>query len=236
MIALTNMKPITLSDCDVRAVLEGKKKAHVVPVNPQPPEGANFLSLSDDMPIIRTDRRGMERDQHTEGLYATFEHEGWPEFPVFKAPYQPGDVLYARESWYLWYGNEYLYGADDQDVNVGKLRRRASEDPLNKWRSPVTMPKDAARLFFKVMDVKVMRLRDLSVQEAVDCGIELSGQYAKASREAGITRPFLPKIAFMKRWNDGYGKRRGLDVQSDPWVWLIRCATGEQMRNERNGQ
>lgn len=226
MITLNKMRPITLSDCDARAVLEGKKKAHVVPVNPQPPEGANFLSLSDDVSIIRTDGQGMERDQRAEGLYATFEREGWPEFPVFKAPYRPGDVLYARESWCLWYGHEYLYGADDQDVNVGKMRRRKSEDPLNRWRSPVTMPRDAARLFFKVMDMKVMRLRDLSVQDAIDCGIELSGQYQEAARRCGL-RPVLPKIAFMRRWDEGSGKRCGLRLRDNPWVWLIELAKAE---------
>lgn len=68
-------------------------------------------------------------------------------------PYQPGDVLYVRETWCKGsYGNEkekYYYKADDNNF-------------FCTWHPSIHMPKEAARIFLKVTDVRVERLQEIT--------------------------------------------------------------------------
>ena len=74
---------------------------------------------------------------------------------LFKSPYEQGDVLYVRETWCSRYdGEKQFYLAD-------KCTKREEKKLLDygevKWRSSIHMPKEAARIFLKVKDVRVQR-------------------------------------------------------------------------------
>ena len=104
-----------------------------------------------------------------DGLYATFEAYGdcAIDFPMRKAKYQPGDVMYARETWMPETEQGcptggYIYKATDRPEPDGDY-------PL-KWRPSIHMPREAARIFLRVTDVKVQRLDDLTEQDAVEDG------------------------------------------------------------------
>lgn len=64
------------------------------------------------------------------------------------APYRPGDLLYVRETW-TQDGDVYRYKAGFCDQN-------------RKWRPSIHMPKEAARIFLRVTDVRVERLQDIT--------------------------------------------------------------------------
>lgn len=75
---------------------------------------------------------------------------------VDDCPYQPGDILYVRETWAAWsptYGTapEIIYKADGY-----------SQSHKMKWRPSIHMPREAARLFLRVKDVRVERGRSLA--------------------------------------------------------------------------
>lgn len=70
-----------------------------------------------------------------------------------KPPYRPSDTLYVRETWAAW---SRTYGA------VPVLYYKADGDAPDgiKWRPSIHMPREAARIFLWVADVRVERLQD----------------------------------------------------------------------------
>lgn len=88
------------------------------------------------------------------GIYATFEADPSVWVPMFKAPYEPGDILYVRETWVKAFAlgkPYYIYKADDLDGDMERLKI---------WRPSIHMPKDAARIFLRVKSVRVEKLQD----------------------------------------------------------------------------
>lgn len=110
------------------------------------------------------------------GLYA----DGYGE-KFYKAPYQPGDILYVRETWQCWRAHRYEATADirfragGDDVmlqfvngNTDSINRLDYDTFVNKWFShngewkpSLFMPKEAARIWLKVADVHVERLQEI---------------------------------------------------------------------------
>ena len=79
---------------------------------------------------------------------------GSNNIPASKSPYHPGDILYVRETWARSMAGTYLYKATDTPII------------LDRWRPSIHMPKEAARLFLRVTDVRVERLQDMCL---IDC-------------------------------------------------------------------
>lgn len=157
---------------------------------------------------------------------------------AYKAPYQPGDILYVRETWSMLPVNEaghirghsvYYYKAD------GDLR---PEGWRCKWKSSTHMPKEAARIWLKVTDVRVERLKDMTNNDALKEGAEgvrcdhagLGAYGCTDCMNTGWLEP--PLLEFMDIWNSTIKKsdldRYGWDA--NPWVWVIefeRCEKPE---------
>lgn len=150
---------------------------------------------------------------------------------AYKAPYQPGDILYVRETWCALPVNEaghirghstYYYRAD------GDLRPSGWR---GKWRPSIHMPKDAARIWLKVTNVRVERLQEITDEQAKREGI----QYYECptgftwKQETDMHNCYTTPIGAMQAlWNSTIKKsdldRYGWD--SNPWVWVIefeRC-------------
>ncbi len=131
-------------------------------------------------------------------------------------PYQPGDILYVRETWCKGsYGNEkekYYYKADDNNF-------------FCTWHPSIHMPKEAARIWLKVTDVRVERL-----QEITDDGAKAEGANWKNGKNVGWEEKMRRTAVerFAEIWNSTIKKsdldRYGWDV--NPWVWVVefeRC-------------
>lgn len=129
-------------------------------------------------------------------------------------PYQSGDILYVRETWSEW-TDGYLYKAwTSQFPQPGK-------SSVMKWHPSIHMPKEAARIWLKVKDVRVERLSDITPQEAWKEG-------ARCSCMSPVPDCAGNKTAFIDIWNSTIKKsdldRYGWDA--NPWVWVIefeRC-------------
>ena len=118
------------------------------------------------------------------------------------APYRPGDILYVRETWQNGFGGTYLYKADaEYDLFMTPEGKLVSDIP---WRSSIYMPREAARIFLWVTDVRVERL-----QEIDDDGIVSEG--------LAIGDPFD------ELWDSTIKKadRALYGWEADPWVWVI---------------
>ena len=140
-------------------------------------------------------------------------------------PYQPGDILYVRETFIQAAANIFWYKADD--------KLWMSKDLL--WKPSIHMPKKAARIWLKVTDVRVERLQEITEEQAC---MEGTDPWDEACYENNGWHPTLsdpdsggdPNMidGFHKLWNSTI-KKSDLDYygwSANPWVWVIefeRC-------------
>lgn len=153
----------------------------------------------------------------------------------FRLPYQQGDILYVRETWYYEshmedrtegepnlpsgrYSNRYVYKADcpTYPVNIGVGE--------HGWRPSIHMPKEAARIWLKVTDVRVERLQDIDGKGCVKEGIE-----EEPLKDVG--EEFV-KGMYHDLWDSTIKKsdidRYGWDA--NPWVWVIEFERCEKQK------
>lgn len=159
----------------------------------------------------------------------------YPQRP--KCKYQPGDILWVRETWSTtdkcelfppWpsTGTHYMYKGDSPEHELTKEAR---------WFPSIHMPKEAARLFLRVTDVKLDRLRNITVANALREG---AGKDIKEPVETtGISFSALDYgVAVLEDmiqiW-DATIKRCDMEKygwDANPWVWVIefeRCEKPE---------
>lgn len=140
-------------------------------------------------------------------------------------PYKVGDILYVRETW-CKDGESYFFKADtDMDEAIIYM---AINDL--KWKPSIHMPKEAARIFLKVTNVRVERLQDITEEGAIKEGIRAYTKDEKVYNYAlneeqypWIVMPREPITPFCKLWNSTIKKDQlnKYSWQANPWVWVI---------------
>lgn len=149
-------------------------------------------------------------------------YNGKNEPCIRKAPYQLGDILYVRETWFKDV-NRYMYRANYSDCE--KFYRDGKEIEI-KWKPCIHMPKEAARIWLKVTDVRVERLQNIDID-----GIRNEGLSSMAVH-AGDTEIALKELEIL--WNSTIKKsnldRYGWDA--NPWVWVIEFERCEKPESE----
>lgn len=155
-------------------------------------------------------------------------------------PYQIGDILYVRETWYKGL-ERYMYRADYSDTE--KFYRDGKEIEM-KWHPSIHMPKDAARIILRVTNVRVERLQGITEDETFEEGLDFTPPCLRLTGEnyCDIDGPCTSEVKYCDMsycelfgevlWNNTIKKsdldRYGWDV--NPWVWVIefeRCERKE---------
>lgn len=219
------IKPILFNTEMVRAILDGRKTCT-----------RRVIELPENMDGVPVGKSGDSSNP------LGFMYPGGIKRP----PYQPGDILYVRETWCALPVNEaghmrghsiYYYRAD------GDLR---PEGWRGKWRPSIHMPKEAARIWLKVTDVRVERLQEIDEDGAWDEGFKFKPPCLTRVSADGHTcvldGPCMSSIKYCdmtigelfgrELWNSTIKKsdldRYGWDA--NPWVWVIefeRCEKPE---------
>lgn len=157
-------------------------------------------------------------------------------------PYQPGDILYIRETW-AWCpcwdcgldveeigcGHEEEQRYNDEKKEHGCYIYRAScadnEYPsVDTWHPSIHMPKEAARIWLKVTDVRVERLHEITVDGIRNEGLSSVAVHAGDMEIATEEWKLLWNSTIKKSNLDCYG------WNANPWVWVIefeRCKKPE---------
>ena len=158
----------------------------------------------------------------------------------YEPPYQPGDILYVRETWQYLYeldGNEqiiedtgkYYYAATDTITFNTYVDENGLKHEHVPWRPSIHMPKEAARIWLKVTDVRVERLQEITPDAIKNEGIILNPKEYVGKFDYTSELYFL----FQRLWNSTI-KKSDLDRYgwgANPWVWVIefkRCKKPEE--------
>nr|DAH48730.1 MAG TPA: hypothetical protein [Caudoviricetes sp.] len=224
-------KPILFNTQMVRAILDGRKSCTRRIAKPQWEECPNCKYVHNEYIY----------DNLAENVYCA--RCGYPLVPERRAPYQPGDILYVRETWCGWYlplvGMHYCYRATEPDGNKRPTSPEYDCDVEKiSWHPSIHMPKEAARIWLKVTDVRVERLQDITPKEAEnegvgnlfydDIGYSEKNYGTEVDPEYGIAKEqfaWLWESTIKKSDLDSYG------WDANPWVWVIefeRCESQEE--------
>lgn len=240
--------PILFNTEMVRAILDGRKNVT---------RRAVKYRYSNTEMKIRADKYGtrlIEIQKDIEGETHGKNPDGgtWHKLLPYiekNPPYKKGDILYVRETWafipcigcngdYVRDGgplNCYDYQDvefDDGDsISDGCFLYRADYRRPERitWRPSIHMPKQAARIWLRVTDVRVERLQDITRD-----GIPAEGVINRqGSPETGKRRVDMQRMEFEEVWDSTIRKqelaRYGWD--GNPWVWVIkfeRCGRPEE--------
>ena len=204
------IKPILFNTEMVRAILDGRKTCTRRVIKPQPDEKHTYpLGFVTD---------GTEKKEMGCFGFGIDEYGGSIQYA--KPQYQPGDILYVRETWKKA-PNGYYYYEDWQRNDIADV---------TKWKPSIHMPKEAARIWLKVTDVRVERLQEITEEQAC---MEGTNPWDEACYENNGWHPTLsdpdsggePNMVdgFHKLWNSTI-KKSDLDRygwEANPYVFVI---------------
>lgn len=171
----------------VRAVLEGRKWQHRVPVRPQP-RGHLYTRTNRAGNVVWYGRFGEQLEGSDRPRYGLLENIRCPLGRV-------GDTLYVKERWYSKCDDLspdhaccVRYGATDDEL----LEHVMNGKP--KWRGSATMPRWASRLTLEITRVRVERVGDISVDDV----------WAEGVRRCVYRHGSKPHITFCDDGPDGF--------------------------------
>jgi hypothetical protein len=151
-------------------------------------------------------------------LYGRENEYGRFQVNMRECPYGlPGDRLWVRETWEYDDSrpNSYFYRADPAPDGFIE-----NPEAAWRWRPSIHMPREASRILLEVTAVRVERLQDISVPDALREGIECDDAEERAMIEAIGDGDDRHKEAFANLW-DSINAKRGYGWDSNPWVWVV---------------
>ena len=217
---MPKMKPILFNTEMVKAILDGRKTVTR--------RVAKHIHSSVYCQCEYCFDHEFIRDDFADGIYTGYvcrkcgygvssPYSRYPVGTSFIRPLcQPSDILYVRETWNTtddcglfppWpsTGTHYMYLADAPDSPEAKEAR---------WRPSIHMPKEAARIFLRVTDVRVERLQDVDEGQARKEGflndIDLINGTGKSAAKH-----------FSELWDSTVKPDDKYGWNANPWVWVI---------------
>lgn len=218
-----SIKPILFNTEMVRAILDGRKT-----------QTRRVVKSLDGLSFYRAE----PSEDAYEALGKWDFFYGWLEGGVMfdacvsvKAPCSIGDILWVRETWgkltecdvfppYEPNEERFIYRADIGDPDHFQA----------KWHPSIHMPREAARIFLRVTDVRVERLQDITEEQAVMEGFS-AGCFEVSGGPWGVEddpETWTAVEVFADLWNSTI-KPKDRDIYgwyANPWVWVItfeRC-------------
>lgn len=223
------IKPILFNTDMVRAILDGRKSCTRRLVKPQPDEKHTYpLGFVTDS----TEKKEV-------GCFGFGIGEYGGSIQYAKPQYHTDDVLYIRETWTEECG-KYYYRADYDSDYLDPCETLSGGYPAScrnhpgcdgcmatstriHWHPSIHMPKEAARIWLRVTDVRVERLQEITAESALTEGAD---KYIHAN---GTLNEDQTITSFIGIWNSTI-KESDLDRygwDANPYVWVIsfeRCA------------
>lgn len=210
------IKPILFNTEMVQAILDGRKTCT-----------RRVIKLQwEECPACKYVHNKYIYDKMAENVYCA--RCGYPLEPKRRSPYQSEDILYVRETWGEGYEDgTYIYKASDKLANHPMFK----ESSKRLYHPSIHMPKEAARIWLKVTNVRVEQLQDITEDGAEAEGV-IDNRGFIHSPENEYDRIYTAREHFIEIW-DRTIKKSDLDSygwDANPWVWVIefeRCEPQE---------
>lgn len=177
------IKPILFNTDMVRAILDGRK-------------ACTRRAVKHNVKAMLNSQYHMEHPE---------VEDAWLIKKLCRPPYEPGDILYVRETFMQAAAHTFWYKADDNSWIPEGLH----------WHPSIHMPKEAARIWLKVTDVQVERLQDITSEQIYREGAEVEEPFVLNGEEK--------RYAFSVLWNSTI-KKSDLDRYgwaANPYVFVI---------------
>lgn len=218
------IKPILFNTEMVRAILDGQKSCTRRIIKPQ----------WEECPHCKYVHNEYIYDKLAENVYCA--RCGYPLMPERRSPYQQGDILYVRETFIQIAAHTFWYKAGGKSWMLKDLR----------WKPSIHMPKEAARIWLKVTNVRVERLQEITEDQTEEEGFLFTPPCLHMTGEnyCDIDGPCTSEIKYCDMgagelfgkvlWNSTIKKsdidRYGWDA--NPWVFVIefeRCEKPQEV-------
>ena len=210
-------KPILFNTEMVRAILEGRKTV--------------------TRRVVKLPSHVVPQDNELYTLYAEgtcYENQHLEQLTQYiPKTYQVNDILSVRET-YCWCPcwdcgmdteeHNCCYEPENKRFNQKKdewgcyCYKASCEDneypSVDTWHPSIHMPKDIARIFLKVKDVRVERLQDITEKQAEREGFVDDVEYCVGNTARGH---------FAELWDTTIDKKQ-IDIygwSANPWVWVF---------------
>lgn len=208
---MSRVLPILFNTQMVQAIQEGRKTVTRRVIKPRYKDDEYAFEVITNMGTGERWLEKMDKEQ------MSFDN---PRY--INPPWQPGDILYVRETWEEW-GGGYIYKAWKEPFPQPGCY------PGTKWRPSIHMPRVAARIWLKVTAIRVERLQDITEEQATKEGFQDDTEYTVGNTARGH---------FIELW-DSTIKKQELERygwQANPWVWVIefeQCEKPERSKGHR---
>ncbi len=172
---------------------------------------------------IRAGRKTMTRricrlSDPTE-TYAAHDDDGWPmtedqygDWHRDRCPHgQPGERLYVKETFTYYPDDEHVIYKAREGVDLAE----SGTDLTGCWTSPLFMPRWASRELLEITRVRVERIQDISEEDAIAEGVDLSRDLFPSINAADKAREL-----FRGLW-DSINLKRGHGWEVNPWIWAL---------------
>ncbi len=239
-------RPLSCTDQEIRTLLDGSRTQirRVVEFSPKLCADFDIAGAGNAYDFMLADDKGS-------AVFLVAGDHGYTDW--VDCPYgMPGDRLWVQETWahYQTVNNIRRHdGAASNQVSDGLAGYRAdgfdsiedfrtyvrqmSELDLEKvlingdrWRSSTHMPRWASRITLEVTDVRVERVQDISVKDALDEGMNidnLSCPDELCGGGHGCPRCEQYAVTMFEDLWDGINEKRGFGWDVNPWVWVAAC-------------
>lgn len=159
---------------------------------------------------------------------------------IKRPKYKKGDILWVRETWcelyemdgndQIIYGTEkYYYAADNPDFPFTDfIRPDGTHKDYPVWKPSIYMPKEAARIFLKVTDVRVEKLQDITSLQIIKEGAMHEAITLEQITENNVKE--MQSFCFAPLW-DSIRNKKDIDKygwNANPWVWVIEFERHER--------
>lgn len=204
-------RPILFSTPMVQAILAGNKTQTRRIVKPQPivcddARGGHYWPSNAVQSMVHVEKELQDYDGIWRGLIDDCNPFGGV-----------GDQLWVRETFRLYDSDECPHA----DFPCGCPRNgtplyKASHDcgDGEKWKPSIHMPRKAARLFLEIINIRIERLNDITLEDAKAEGFDYSTH--PSAIEMGYS--IGAKTNFRITWEQVYGQN---EWNKNPWVWVV---------------